>query len=62
MLTNAQKEKINQAIYELAYEIEKKLVGDGDYFLAKMAGVKPSDVREVALKTAIRYYAKILRK
>lgn len=55
-LTKEQKEIINEAIYALAYEIEKKLASDGDFFLADMACVKPSEVGEVALKTAIRYF------
>ena len=47
------KAKVNAIIFERAYEIECKLSED-NYFLAKMAGVKPEQVSDVALKCAIK--------
>lgn len=47
------KAKVNAMIFERAYEIECKLSED-NYFLAKMAGVKPEQVNDVALKCAIK--------
>lgn len=52
MISNNTKELINQKIYELASIIEDRL-SDNNFFLAKMAAVKPSEVHNVALKTAI---------
>lgn len=37
----------------MAFEIETAL-SDNDFFLAKMAGLKPEQVADVALKCAIR--------
>lgn len=49
----ATKDKINKLIFERAYEIENRL-SDDNFFLAKMAGVKPEQVSNVALNCAIR--------
>lgn len=56
-----QKNKINNIIYERAYEIETKL-SENDFFLAKLAGVKPSDVSNVSLKVAIKELKKEMNK
>lgn len=45
--------KIYEMICERAYEIENRLSED-NYFLAKMAGIKPEQVSDVSLKTAIK--------
>lgn len=47
------KQKIDKMIFERAYEIENKLSED-DFFLAKMAGLKPDQVSDVALNCAIK--------
>lgn len=52
-LSKKTKEKIQNMIFERAYEIEQKL-SDDNFFLAKMAGIKPDQVSNVALKCAIR--------
>lgn len=52
-LSNKSKEQINNIIFERAYEIEQKLSED-NFFLAKMGGVKPESVSDVALKCAIK--------
>lgn len=52
-LSNKTKEQINKLIFERAYEIEQKLSED-NFLLAKMAGVKPEQVSDVALNCAIR--------
>lgn len=52
-LSNKTKEQINKLIFERAYEIEQKLSED-NFLLAKMAGVKPEQVSDVALICAIR--------
>lgn len=52
-MKSATKEQINNMIYERAYVIEAQLSED-NYFLAKMAGLKPEQVEEVALKCAVK--------
>lgn len=52
-LSIEKQEKINKLIHERAYEIEQQLSED-DYFLAKMAGLKPEQVSEVALNCAVK--------
>lgn len=52
-MTAEAKAKVNAIIFERAYEIECKLSED-NYFLAKMAGVKPEQVNDVALTCAIK--------
>jgi hypothetical protein len=52
-ITPEQKEKVNQMIYKIAYEIETAL-SDDDFFLAKMSGIKPEDLSQISLKLAIR--------
>lgn len=47
------KEHINILIFERAYEIESKLSED-NFFLARMAGLKPDKISEVALNCAIK--------
>lgn len=47
------KEKINKLIYERAYEIEQELSND-DFFMAKMCGLKPEQVEDVALRVAVK--------
>ena len=53
--------KVKRVIFERAYEIEQKLSED-DFFLAKMAGVRPEQVGEVSLKTAIKELQKEFKK
>lgn len=52
-LSKETKEKVQKMIFERAYEIEQKL-SDDNFFLAKMAGIKPDQVSNVALNCAIR--------
>ncbi len=47
------KQKLQKLIYERAFEIEEKLSKD-DFFLAKLAGLKPYQVSDVALSCAIK--------
>lgn len=47
------KKIIQRAIFERAYEIENRLSED-NFFLAKMAGLKPDQVSDVALKCAVK--------
>ena len=47
------KAEINKLIFERAYEIESRLSED-NFFLAKMAGLKPEQVGDAALKCAIK--------
>lgn len=58
-LSQQTKEKVNQLIYERAYEIEVKLSAD-NFFLAKLAGLKPEQVEDVALKCAVKELKKTL--
>ena len=55
------KDKLHVLIYERAYEIEKKL-SDDNFFLAKLAGIKPTDVSDVSLKIAIKELQKEMNK
>jgi len=52
MISEATKKNVQNLIFERAFEIEQKLSED-DFFRAKMAGVNPKDVTDVALKAAI---------
>ena len=45
--------KVQNVIFERAYEIENQLSED-DFFLAKMFGLKPEQVADVALNCAIK--------
>ena len=47
------KKAIDTLIFERAYEIEAKLSAD-NYFFAKMAGLKPEQVSDVALNCACK--------
>lgn len=58
-ITQDQKIKIDNVIHERAYEIETKL-SENDFFLAKMAGVKPADVSDVSIKVAIKELQKVI--
>lgn len=58
-LSKETKEKIQNMIFERAYEIEQKL-SDDNFFLAKMGGINPCQVSDVALKCAIREIKKLL--
>lgn len=53
MITEQTKHKIHNTIYERAYEIEAML-SDDNFFMAKLAGLKPEQVEEVALNVAIK--------
>lgn len=59
MLSEQIKANITNAIYERAYEIECKLSED-DFFMAKMAGLKPEQVAEVSLNVAIKELQKVI--
>lgn len=59
-LTLETKQKINNLIYERAYEIEN-LLSENDFFYAKMVGVKPEQVSDVALKIAVKELKKTLQ-
>lgn len=48
-LSKEKKEKIINYIYERAFEIEWVL-SDNNFYLAKIAGVNPEQVTDVALK------------
>ena len=52
-LSIEKQEKINKLIYERAYEIEQQLSED-DFFMAKMCGLKPEQVEDVALRVAVK--------
>lgn len=52
-LSPAAKKKLQKMIFERAYEIEQRLSED-NFFLAKMGGIKPEQVSDVALKCAIK--------
>lgn len=42
-------------VKEIAWHIEEGLTGSsGDYFTAKLAGIAPSDVSDVAIKIAMQ--------
>lgn len=44
-----------EMVKEIAWCIEKGLTGEsGDYFAAKLAGIAPSDVSDVAIKIAMQ--------
>lgn len=47
------KNKLQKIIFERAYEIEEKLSED-NFFLAGIAGIKPEQVSDVALKVAVK--------
>lgn len=54
-MKNQTKKKMNAIICEVAWNIEQRLTGEkADFLLAELAGVKPADVSDVALKCAIR--------
>jgi len=53
------KKIVETALFERACEIEG-LLSEDNFFLAKMAGVKPEQVSDVALKTAIKEFKKAL--
>lgn len=49
------RKKINAIIYDVALDIEQELTGKNvDFLLAEMAGVKPENVSDIALKCAIK--------
>lgn len=58
-LSTESKNKINNLIFERANEIENKL-SENNFFLAGLAGVRPEQVSEIALKTAIKEIKKTL--
>ena len=53
MISSKAKSAIHKLICERAYEIEEKLSED-NFFLARMAGVRPEKVSEVALNCAVK--------
>lgn len=53
------KEHINSIIFERAYEIEQKLSED-DFFLAKLSGIKPEQVSNIALQCSIKELQKTI--
>lgn len=57
---NKTKEELRHLLFEIAYEIDEQLSAN-NYFLAKIAGVRPEDVESVALETAQRKLLKILK-
>lgn len=57
-ISNEANQAINNLLFERAYEIENKLSED-NFFLAKMAGLKPEQVGDVALECAIKELKKI---
>ena len=61
MISKEAKEAIHKMIFERAYEIEEALSAD-NYFKAKMAGIKPEQVSDVALKCATKELKQILTK
>lgn len=52
-LSEKTKKKVQKMIFERAYEIEQKLSED-NFFLAKLAGLKPEQVSDVSLKVAVK--------
>lgn len=52
-LSEDTKQKIQQLIFERAYEIEQQL-SEQNYLLADMACVRPEQVSEVALRCAVK--------
>lgn len=58
-LSKEKKGKIINYIYERAFEIEWVL-SDNNFYLAKIAGVNPEQVTDVALKCAIKELKKDL--
>ena len=58
-LSKYKKAKINTIIFRRAYEIENKLA-EGDFLRAKLAGIKPEQVRSISLKLAVKELKKQL--
>lgn len=54
MLSDKKKKQVNKLIYETAYEIEQRLTML-NYFEAKMYGIPPYKIPDVALGAAIKY-------
>lgn len=52
-LSEENKNIVLNEIFERAYELESRLA-EQDYFLAKIAGLKPEEVSDIALKLAIK--------
>ncbi len=52
-MAKTKKQKVQELIYERAFEIEEELSKD-DFFLAKLTGLKPEQVSDVALSCAIK--------
>jgi hypothetical protein len=58
-LTKNTKEKINQLIYERAYEIEQ-ILSEDNFYRAELCGIAPEEVSNVSLQTAIKIIKKEL--
>lgn len=58
-LTSETKQEVQKRIFERAYEIEDKLSED-NFFLAKMAGLKPNQVSAISLRCAVKELKKEL--
>ena len=54
MLSDKKKKQVNKLIYETAYEIEQRL-SELNYFEAKMYGIPPYKIPDVALGAAVKY-------
>ena len=54
MLSDKKKKQVNKLIYETAYEIEQRLTML-NYFEAKMYGIPPYKIPDVALGAAVKY-------
>lgn len=58
-LSAENKARINNLIFERAFEIEQQL-SEHDFLTAKICGLKPEQVEEVSLKLAVKELKKEL--